>query len=1814
MTGVPVSLKKSKKSKKSADNEGSSSPGLSHGTKTQKRTAKAFLSHILDENKKNLEIQSKSTITLAKVMKSLGMYLTTLTNSKNTDERPADTKLLNSVPLEGNTARDLINFCQSWLRISKDKIRYESRYDSFRTKLQGKGFGGQFDFYFNEKKQLAGNIASNEVLDAAIRELMEANKPTPTQSHDAFEDLEFQPRKESGHQFFIKFDELARDAYDGLPEDYQKAHLASLGKRLRSKILKGLREDGNEQKIQEFEIRFSNLKTEQDSTMAVATIVKELFPSLPPIFQSSTNVEEAETFAVSNGCFKCGGPHMKRDCPTQSHEKQSTDITGGSANDLDNGDYKRAMKLIREAGIKGWTVTKVLKSKVSHPLIVLSFIASPNTKVLVDPGCSHTVFFTKAKLDCSRLGSCIETVNHTLGGPRKTIFWDKKHEIDGITLPNIRVDLGQDFFIGGYKITYILGDDWLERCGSYTVQYELEGLSTRKRVVFGHKPWIMYELEREYATRNSIGKRTVTMTGQVHDVSSESPDLVVKPDVNTLEDADTMGVPPGARVVNEWKFSDLILKEVTIDGRPNRFVYEWIWKVSPDDPSFEKQLGSRFKGNILGKTDKVHLLKLAEVLKQWEADAIMVPVMRSEVLSTIAIMPVVQLHKSTPVRAVLNAIMLNRLINSSPKGDTVVVAESAEPIKLKPASCPHAIRMIRASTRPAEMISIDINKAFLQIFADFLQSFYQCLDVRGLGLAHEFYRLVRLPFGVSISPKVLKVAITIILVRAGVERDVIDYVDDLFMRKEFEPIVREALLKVGFTCKPAQPLEGGTILGMKVQNGKFKRARPIKAFDEILQGQEPKAKHVKSFVGGLAAHFPIAGQLRPMGIFLLRFQAEVEKAISSLTPSGSKRETHSKAEEKCRACNKPTKPFQKDFRKQNNAPVHPAVVAAIRKVEELILKSGDPVSGKFFYNMLGRMDLYTDASNECTAAILTMDGVKVEDGAWSRKRYWKVGDQLQHINVAELEAVVQGMLRNLSKHLAAKEEWRIRERRPKPAGKQEEVTIHCDNHSAVVWLQRALQEDADFQIPELSRKLASARVQKVVEFAKANNLKIEVVWISGKRNIADLVSRVPEPLLYIAKKFRELAANPSRLAASMGFDLEKIKVTDPSEPPLSQTADPADNHITDEASACRTGCVDRAHSGEATSDSDEEVTAELSVNRDTVYVPQELAAYEERGPGTIMVQDHSDCLISAAEPLSPVEDRSPVEASVSYWMDVAASQLPPKIAFKKRRAHSRLLARVKGKLICNSIQAADPVRSEFVYGADGKRVLANEADLVKILTVVHAAHQGSDELYKTVRTILSRESEWPEGGLRSKCRQFVGDCEACSMCKVKPANPESLNVELKNKQIEEIRRFLPLRFDANGLEEQPTAQDLQHARFIKAKLVKLLKLEKRQRNLLRFKQGTFLGEQVHMDVVGPWQFGGDKVYIVTLMDNFSSLAEAHWMSRCPTGADCREILKKFCNSTLQYVNTVVVDNGTQFTSKEFTSYIREIRARITYVGTYAHWANGKIERFHRTLNERVRCGIYAKMQETLAKKKRSGFNIVSVGIELPEVQRLLETVVRGWNASPRARQQASPHSLCSTSPDWVYPEIDEYRPKPIAKRSEDQVVSKRFGTDSTPAVGEVWTVRTKPGEHAVLAGEALPPKLKPTHKPGEIVQILDGGRYRVRIGSRIDNVVVKERNQLGKRLPKPRLAETRVTKTKPQHTTHEALQTRAQAPTCIESPAAAPPAGKMWPKGTLQSSGGKVESAVTEAVSTRSKRVRRPSALLKDADFVTDVTKRSRRR
>ena len=105
----------------------------------------------------------------------------------------------------------------------------------------------------------------------------------------------------------------------------------------------------------------------------------------------------------------------------------------------------------------------------------------------------------------------------------------------------------------------------------------------------------------------------------------------------------------------------------------------------------------------------------------------------------------------------------------------------------------------------------------------------------------------------------------------------------------------------------------------------------------------------------------------------------------------------------------------------------------------------------------------------------------VEDAAWLRKR-----DDVTHINLAELEAVVKGL------NLAMK--WGV-------------TTVDVVTDSLIVskWLNAALNDEKRIRVSGLSEVLSL--VKSMVEELGIN---ITVTLVLSAENRADIISRVPK--------------------------------------------------------------------------------------------------------------------------------------------------------------------------------------------------------------------------------------------------------------------------------------------------------------------------------------------------------------------------------------------------------------------------------------------------------------------------------------------------------------------------------------------------------------------------------------------------------------------------------------------------------------------------------------------------------------------------------
>ena len=60
---------------------------------------------------------------------------------------------------------------------------------------------------------------------------------------------------------------------------------------------------------------------------------------------------------------------------------------------------------------------------------------------------------------------------------------------------------------------------------------------------------------------------------------------------------------------------------------------------------------------------------------------------------------------------------------------------------------------------------------------------------------------------------------------------------------------------------------------------------------------------------------------------------------------------------------------------------------------------------------------------------------------------------------------------------------------------------------------------------------------------------------------------------------------------------------------------------------------------------------------------------------------------------------------------------------------------------------------------------------------------------------------------------------------------------------------------------------------------------------------------------------------------------------------------------LGYPDTLVSDNGTQFTSKDFELYLQTHNIKHQLTSLYWPQANSKVERFNRTITKTIKCAL-----------------------------------------------------------------------------------------------------------------------------------------------------------------------------------------------------------------------------------------------------------------
>ncbi|XP_076030373.1 uncharacterized protein LOC143018669 [Oratosquilla oratoria] len=331
-------------------------------------------------------------------------------------------------------------------------------------------------------------------------------------------------------------------------------------------------------------------------------------------------------------------------------------------------------------------------------------------------------------------------------------------------------------------------------------------------------------------------------------------------------------------------------------------------------------------------------------VERWIEEGILSPWEEPVEGGILPLMAVVQPTKRK-VRPVLDFRELNQFVKCHTGDDFVDV-------------CSETLRRWRR--RRGASAVVDLRAAYLQIHVTKKLWKYQLVKYKG-----RIYCLTRLGFGLSSAPRIMtRILKTVLEKTEAMKKGTDSYLDDILVDDGIVSTsnVVEHLARYGLTAKEPEPLEGGAVLGLRLERNAagtlmFKRGNEIPKVTDEMCKREPF-----SLCGKLVGHYPIAGWLRTACSY-------IKRRVGS-----------------------------KDWGEK----VDEDTLTMIRDVVQRTMHDY-PVRGQWNAPQQSHGVVWCDASSIATGAVLEIGNVIVEDGAWQRKK-----DDYHHINVSELDAVIKG--------------------------------------------------------------------------------------------------------------------------------------------------------------------------------------------------------------------------------------------------------------------------------------------------------------------------------------------------------------------------------------------------------------------------------------------------------------------------------------------------------------------------------------------------------------------------------------------------------------------------------------------------------------------------------------------------------------------------------------------------------------------------------------------------------------------------------------
>ena len=417
-------------------------------------------------------------------------------------------------------------------------------------------------------------------------------------------------------------------------------------------------------------------------------------------------------------------------------------------------------------------------------------------------------------------------------------------------------------------------------------------------------------------------------------------------------------------------------------------------------------------------------------VNKWIEEGILVPWKDNVKEGILALMAVEQPTKNK-VRPVLDFREMNESVESH-TGDEVTDV------------CAERLREWRQIE--GETAIVDLKSAYLQIRVSEHLWQYQLVRFKG-----TTYCLTRLGFGLNSAPRIMsKILKTVLAVSPTVKKGTSSYIDDIIVDKSTVSVseVVQHLSRFGLVTKPPEELDGGTVLGLKIAKDEkanlvFRRGNEIPALPAVVSRRE-----LFSICGKLVGHYPVVGWLRVACSFVKRV-AQGSKWADSVGSHAT------------------------------------AVIAEILSR----VKNEDPVRGRWSVTPSTQGTVWCDASSIAMGVVLEIGEVVVEDASWLRKK-----DDFNHINVAELEALVKGV------NLACK--WSLTN-----------INVLTDSATVYGWVNLTLSEDKRVKTKGASEIIVKRRLGVLKNLITELNLVITVGLVPSGTNKSDVLTRVKKSWL-----------------------------------------------------------------------------------------------------------------------------------------------------------------------------------------------------------------------------------------------------------------------------------------------------------------------------------------------------------------------------------------------------------------------------------------------------------------------------------------------------------------------------------------------------------------------------------------------------------------------------------------------------------------------------------------------------------------------------